>query len=251
MEVYDKRNDQGIFSDVISAAVEKALCDGWVITHKGYLVWTLLPRAYLRFVLRGFILVLEAVFTMVFWMMVSHKKDYCMPHLCPWAIDTFTYDGCCTHFSINEGGWVGAEEAQRYEGYTPDEIDVLDLEYKKTKQRQYTVNKGDKHKDCTKAYSLKHLALGSFKCDVCDLTFRSPAKLLEHEGREIHKRKAAGLGRRNAGRGGGQRALRDGRYQCKICNNMNFPSADRLRIHLGGVRHAKKLRDLGLSPALT
>jgi hypothetical protein len=32
---------------------------------------------------------------------------------------------------------------------------------------------------------------------------------------------------------------------------MNFPSADRLRIHLGGVRHAKKLRDLGLSPALT
>lgn len=32
----------------------------------------------------------------------SRTKDYYMPTLCPWKIESLEYDGCYTHFSIND-----------------------------------------------------------------------------------------------------------------------------------------------------
>jgi hypothetical protein len=58
------------------------------------------------------------MFSFVLWAMVSRTKDYGMPHLCSWALDTMEYDGCRSHSSLAEG--VKGEEA----GLTLEEIAV-------------------------------------------------------------------------------------------------------------------------------
>lgn len=63
---------------------------------------SLTPNCFKIFELRGVFLLLETALSLFFWAMVSRTKDYCMPHLCPWALDTMEYHGCCNHLSLNE-----------------------------------------------------------------------------------------------------------------------------------------------------
>ena len=61
--------------------------------------------------------------------MKSREKDYHMPALCPWPRNSFTYDGCCTHLSINE------QILGRNEDATPEEICRVAAENKRIKKR--------------------------------------------------------------------------------------------------------------------
>jgi hypothetical protein len=53
-----------------------------------------------------------------------------------WPRESFTYDGCCTHFSINE------QIVGRTENMPADEINRIDAERKIAKQRLYIANTG-------------------------------------------------------------------------------------------------------------
>jgi hypothetical protein len=53
-----------------------------------------------------------------------------------WPRESFTYDGCCTHFSINE------QIVGRTENMPADEINRIDAERKIVKQRLYIANTG-------------------------------------------------------------------------------------------------------------
>lgn len=236
---YDNR------SRTIPSYVETSLKEGFAITHKCLLAWTPLPLASERYALRCFFLVLECAFTLCFWAMKSRTKDYCMPALCPWPLDSFTYDGCCTHFSINEHLIGRAENATR------EEINRVDSERKRVKSRQYIANKGPGvHAANTKAYGEKALEEQIYKCTVCDLTFRSHARLLEHQKAPLHIRKASGnFNPRTAGRGGSQIAVKNKKHWCETCKHAASTAA-RLEIHLKGPRHAKKLRVLASSSSL-
>lgn len=164
--------------------------------------------------------------------MRSADKDYSMPSV-RWALDSYTYGGLCSHFSINEGYSYDKPE----EHLTRDDINQLALERKQAKNRQHIANKGEGvHAANTKAYGDKHLVKRTFKCNPCGLTFRSNAKKLEHEARQIHKDKVNGVVKKPKGR-------KCKSFVCKTCNWVASCS-DRLRIHLEGNRHAKKLRDL-------
>lgn len=176
MSSYDRRSRTENPDDAIPHYVETSLQEGYAITHKGLLAWTPLPLASERYALRCLFLVLECVCTLCFWAMKSRTKDYYMPALCPWPRDSLTYDGCCTHFSINE------QIIGRAENATPEEINRVDAERKLVKGRQYSANKGPGvHAAQTKAYGEKALEEQRYKCTVCDLSFRSNAKLLEHQ----------------------------------------------------------------------
>jgi hypothetical protein len=137
MTTYARRSGTRHPDSTIPYYVETSLQEGYSITHRGLLAWTSLPLASERYTLRCLILVMECAFTPYFWAVKSRTKDYFMPALCPWPRDSLTYDGCCTHFSINEQvyGWT--------ENTSPEEINRIDAERKKTKSRQYIANKGE------------------------------------------------------------------------------------------------------------
>lgn len=246
MGEYDRRVRTGKASTTIPHHVERSLQEGYTILHKGLLAWTSVPPASRRYLVRCLFLLMETLFTLCFWAMISRTKDYYMPALGPWPRDSFTYHGLCTHFSINEGLAVNEFPSD----LTPEEIDRLDLERRQEKNRMHIANKGEGvHAANTKQYGDKALEEQRYKCTVCDLTFRSKAKLLQHEARPIHIQKAAGIPPPVRGRGGSQNARRTKKHWCEICQHA-AASAKRLETHLKGARHAKKLRDLELAAKL-
>lgn len=89
-------------SSVIPHHVEKSLNDGDTMVHKGLLAWIPLLPTCNRYRLRYLFLLLETVFTLYLWAMIS-QKDYYMPTICPWPRESLPYHGCCTDLSINEG----------------------------------------------------------------------------------------------------------------------------------------------------
>ncbi|KAM5373789.1 hypothetical protein ACJZ2D_006859 [Fusarium nematophilum] len=216
MVTYDRRMRTGNLESTISLCVETAMQSGYSITHKGLLVWTPLPLASERHALRGLFLVLETVFTLCFWAMVSRTKDYYMPALCPWPRESFAYDGCCTHFSINEG-FACNNDAIPNDSVAREEINRLDLERKKAKNRQCIANKGEGvHAARSKAYRVQALDDQRFKCTVCNLTFACNAKLLAHQKTSTHIRKATGTPPPLRGRGGSQINTLTRKYWCGL-----------------------------------
>jgi hypothetical protein len=238
MDCYDRRSKDPNATSGIPYYVEKSMQEGFTISTKGLLAWTTIPRASEVWTLRCLTLVMEATFSMCFWTMKSRTKDYCMPALCPWPIESLDYDGLCSHWSINEG-IAGTPTSG-----PPEEINALVEERRKSKQAQYIANKGPGvHAANTKAYGDKALEEQRYRCEVCDLAFRFEARLNEHMETQAHWDKVAGIGRRTAGCGGGQRAIEARRFWCEVCQHA-VPSAKRLATHLISKYHLKKLRDL-------
>ena len=92
--------------------VSKVLDDGYTITNKGLLCWSPVPIFTNRLGVRHLYLILETCFLSAFWAMESRTKDYRMPKLCLWPLQSLGYDGCCSHAAIfeghREGGCSGA-----------------------------------------------------------------------------------------------------------------------------------------------
>jgi hypothetical protein len=180
--------------------------------------------------------------------MKSRKRDYFMPALCPWPRESFTYDGCCNHFSINEQ--IGAHR----EDAAPEEVNRLAAERKLASTARREANRKPGAKALTtKAGREKNLAEQKFRCDVCDQTFPYKATLLNHLllPRHIKKaqEKANGVVKPLKGKGGHQRAVANKTHWCEPCKHA-AGSAKRLQDHLKGRPHAKKLRILASSSKL-
>lgn len=218
-----------------SKLVKKSVLeDGYTITYQGLVCWCPLPKPVHQFPMRCLFLLLEAVFALAFWTMASKKKDWCMPALCPWPRESFTYDGLCTHFSINEGVF-GAAEWEASKLVDPVKYQELHDERKKAKNRQYIANKGEGvHKARCAKTRAKALEEHRYKCAPCNKTFPCEAKLRTHE---------KGLGHKNKIKYGGSRSRASQRAKnwCEVCN-WGAPSAKRLATHLQSVVHAKNLR---------
>jgi hypothetical protein len=224
MQTYDRRVLTGKYDPEIALYIHKSLEEGFTMTHKGLLVWTPIPRPAFRYLIRCLFLVLESTFTLLLWAMKSRTKDYFMPALVPWPRESFTYDGLCTHFSINE------------------EFDALALERKKEKNRKHVASRGEGvHRANSKAQGDKALATERFTCDVCEIAFRSNTKLQDHLQTTVCIRKHRGVTAVLKGRGGGQSNVAKKRSWCEVCQHA-APSSRRLETHLNSPRHAKKLR---------
>jgi hypothetical protein len=89
----------------IPCYIRKAVDEGYTITHKGVLCWTTIPPAATQFPIRSLMLLLEITFSLALWATHSRTKPYAMPSLLSWALDTFQYDGCCSHVAISEAVW--------------------------------------------------------------------------------------------------------------------------------------------------
>jgi hypothetical protein len=246
MQFYDRRVRIGKSKSGVPQYVEASLQEGFCITHKGFLAWCPLPRPAFQYFVHAFFLVLECTFTLVFWAMKSRTKDYYMPRLCPWPIDSFTYDGLCSHFSINEGLATDSEHSN----LSPDEFDALVLERKKAKSRMYIANKGEGvHAANTRATIKKALEEQRYKCDVCVLTFPCRAKLQAHLKLKIHLNKTLGATKITKAKGRAQMTATQQLRFCDDCQHLSSTS-QRHTVHMAGVRHAAKLKILAASSSL-
>jgi hypothetical protein len=220
-EHYDKRWSEGKYVCEMPAFVEKCFQDGWLLSHKGLIAWTPMPLASEKRTLRALFLVLETVFALIFWAMIARTKDYYMPTLSRWSRESFSYDGCCNHFSINEGLVANPEDHR-----TRDEINREEAERKRLK----TIHDRATIAANTKKNIHKYLEEQRHRCDLCVMTFASNAKLQTHLRGGPHKDKAAGIFKKT-------------KDWCEICKYAAL-SPRLLQIHLAGPRHAKKIRVL-------
>lgn len=99
--------------------VNKALEDGYHISHKGLLCRSPIPARPLQPTVRTFFILLEAAFAFIFWAMYATKGDYGMSSICPWDRAALEYSGLCSHCCLNEqvpGEW----------GFSDEELELLD-----------------------------------------------------------------------------------------------------------------------------
>jgi hypothetical protein len=171
----------------VSKFVQLALDAGWCITHTGLLCWAPLPAAADRCRLRALFLVLETVFSLLFWAMVSKTKDYGLPQLCPWPRDTLEYDGCYGHISLYEGLYYMDELL------TAEEINELEAERKLRNSRRDAIVRG-KERLRSSAFRTRQKALATRKwaCDLCKVAFGAQNQLKHHLTLKKHLDKVAG-----------------------------------------------------------
>jgi hypothetical protein len=223
--------------DVLSRFVQRALDSGYKITHTGFLCWGSNPAAPERFRTRALFLLIECVFSLYFWAMVSRTKDYGMPHLCPWALDTIEYDGCYTHTSLSEG------LKDIYENLTSEEMEALETEKRLKHSRRDTAKRGKEDKARGEALRIdNNRAAEKYRCAFCDVKFGTGAGLGRHLTTQKHKDKVAGITRafdRPERRITAASNIATRLYYCKICNYA-AENEHNLSQHCTSKKHLKK-----------
>jgi hypothetical protein len=160
--------------------VDKRQEEGFKITHKGLLCWTPMPTPARMVPLRITMKVLEAVFTLVFWAMVSRMKDYYVPRICPWKIEDLPYDGCCSHTPLGEK--VDGLQTS----YSEEEINAMAAEHdKEVKQR---------NNETMRVKHARALENRDYECKVCSRAFPSKGNLKKQRlNGPQHRAKASGV----------------------------------------------------------
>lgn len=233
---------------ILPKNVRKALEDGYVIVHKGMLLWIDMPSAGKAPVLRLLFVGMEAAFSFLFWAMASRDKDYKIGACCPWSRKSFPYRGLCSHNAMLE------TVAGNFD-LTPEQIEAIAAEvkeknrlyhveyYKKMKEedpeglkarmaeadKRYRENSRDKSLAKQQRFAEKAKESRKYFCEV---SRRACTKLYEFERhlksrnhlRKVEKAKA-GIVKK---------------HHCKLCGfSTNKPS--QLDIHNLGKRHLERV----------
>lgn len=230
--------------------VEQAYQNGYTLTHKGLLCWSPIPIPGLQFQLRVLFVAIEATLSIVLWAMKSRTKDYGMPHLCPWKIDSIEYYGACNHVALWEN--VKGQEL----GLSLEEIAALETELEEKRLLQkWTAYHGLKetifeefkaqrarYAAVSKAGRAQNKATRRFACDVCGPAFNSLTDLNLHNLTQNHKDKVKGRPRkapkdpRHAAWTASNMASR--KFACILCD-VNSSCKSKRDAHLKTARHIK------------
>jgi hypothetical protein len=235
--------------------VKRALDDGYSIVHKGLLCWCPLPSAVTRIPLRALFLVLETVstqlpcrgprsvhksgppvcitfvltqqvFALVLWAMYSRTKDYDMPHLCPWSLDLFEYDGLCSHCSIKE------RVSNEASGLTVEQLEAKEVKMDKRRKEALKAQQAkvppEKKKQYAKTAKANTIARRTYACEICDLVFIQTSDLELHKTTKKHIDKVAGTTYTVPDR------------DCEDCHE-KFPTVTQLARHKLTSKHLKKV----------
>lgn len=192
---YDRRKNVPYY-------VQKALNDGYVITHKGLLMWCSLPSAAELPTLRLLFLAIEATFSFHFWTMQSPTKDYGMGGFCPWPKDAFSYRGLCSHNAMWEGVEADfdltPEQREEMAAIVKEKTRLYMAEYhlrarleegyherQRINGARFRENSYDKYLAKSTRYAEKQKESKAFYCELCE---HASTKLYEHERHQKSKR---------------------------------------------------------------
>ncbi|KAK3715579.1 Aconitate hydratase mitochondrial [Vermiconidia calcicola] len=179
--------------------VQKALNEGYVITHQGLLCWTPIPSAAQAPTARTLFIALEATFSFVFWAVRAVQKDYGMSHMCPWPLNTLEYDGLCSHSALTEAvpgdhGLTSEEhEAQFAEMKQRRASQQNEISRKWWQKQRQTDNKAYNKKVNTQriAREARKIANREHYCKTCDHAFGNKRALDQHNRSKAHLAAAA------------------------------------------------------------
>jgi len=225
--------------------VQAAIDEGYKITHIGLICWAPYPSLATRVPLRAIFLVLETVFALLFWAMKSRTKDYYMPRICPWAIASLEYDGCCSHFSIFEQ--IPGADAFVNVQITPEEAEELEkaeLERRREMTRAWSANRDmEKVVKQNNARIQDNLANKRYMCVVCNVNCRESTQLAKHLHSQKHKDKVGGVTKvvvsaYQQSYTAANLAAR--RFACDLCDKA-FATGDKLKRHRGTQKHLNKV----------
>jgi hypothetical protein len=163
--------------------VQQAFDDGYTITHKGLLCWASIPDVTIRFPVRDLFVLLEVIFALVFWAMISQTKDYGMPRLSPWNAKDIAWDGCCSHSALLES--ITGED----EGLTVEQITAKLVEMDRLRKEKMVLRTAASQpilRANTKASKRYH-------CDICNKSYESNHALEVHKTSQMHIGNAAGV----------------------------------------------------------
>lgn len=216
--------------------------EGFIITHKGWLVSCPIPDAAIQPEVRLALIALEAVFCFTFQAIYSLKSDFGYGNINPWKKSDVEWDGCCTHSPLVEGvhGKFDLTQGQRLAmaKSIEEKNKAYQVEYGKQMRAKARAGKNDEYKHRQRAANAKRApkqkeiykvvkASGKFKCKICNVNCRNMADLRRHNKTDRH-----------------QRYARDGKagYHCVACN-FDTPYPSNWKRHLETASHKTKTRN--------
>lgn len=135
------------------------------------------------------------------WFLSSKRDhDYGFNHICPWPLDSFTYDGACSHNALKEGfeGELDLTEEQLQQ--IADDIKAKNIAYGRAYHKQQRVDATPKFKAAQAKANKKHRPktqqlrreareTKTSYCDVCHYAGGDAGKLKDHKETNRHKRR--------------------------------------------------------------
>lgn len=248
----------------IPQLVQRALDEGYTITHKGLLAWIDLPEPGQTQTQRARTLVLEAVFTILF---VAARRSIIdqlyIEDLYRWKREDVEWDPLCTHLSFTEKVSATAvlspaeleacaiaskarnvEKTQRYRKRKRDEDEVGFKAAGLAQHQSWAEKNRDRINEIAAGVRNKAKAENRFPCTTCKRPFATDAALASHLKTDAHQEallnggpvtKAPSVGSIAAA---ARRAenIRTGRFRCTVHNQV-FPDNTKLQKHYRGKLH--------------
>lgn len=180
--------------------VQAALKDGYTIQKKVLLATCPIPEAGNVIVYRIVVLALEAIFACVFWTMSKRDHDYGFNHLCPWPLDSFDYDGTCSHNALKEAFYGELDLTKEQLQKIADDIKAKNIAYGRAYHKKQRVDATPEFKAAQRRANKKARPRieqlrrearekKTFYCDVCNYAAGDTGKLKAHKETKRHIRR--------------------------------------------------------------
>lgn len=222
--------------------VDKAKRNGFAITHMALLVSCPMPAPAERPQRRVLLLLLEAVFTCLFWPLRPRDTMYGLEHLAPWPVDSYPWDGLCSHSPLHDSPEVqqgdlnlSPEHLNQVAAIIKDKNRTYNAKYQKALRTnptpQYTARvkaRNIKHAPTTKARQQAAIANRTYHCHVCGVSCRDAASLVRHNKTKRHHKKTE---------------MGDDDYHCELCV-ISFRYLSDFNAHKRTLGHIAREQDL-------
>ncbi|KAL8866510.1 MAG: hypothetical protein Q9198_008859 [Flavoplaca austrocitrina] len=234
--------------EVLPFHVEKALDDGWVITHKGMLCWIPIPAASFVPVRRILFVALESTLAYLLSAMMDDTRNHVLKNIGLWDRDSLEYDGLCSHCSLNEAilGEFDLDDEQLEELAREKEQKRVELKSENNSSwhyKQMAENYDDYIVKSTERVSRsrannpgrdakrqaerqeKNRQNKTYHCTPCNITLGSKQVFAMHEKSPKHLRQVTGA---------------QSTFRCSPCN-LGFHNPGNLRRHNQSLMHKRRV----------
>ncbi|KAH0005412.1 hypothetical protein KCU78_g12879, partial [Aureobasidium melanogenum] len=201
---------------LLPVRVKDFIEDGWDLIHIGMVVWMDMPPFNMRPKMRLLILAIEATLTFAFWGFEWSKTAPRggLQNLCLWDRIMFSYDGLCTHSSINESitsnfdlnqeeleslrqvKVLKKRENRRKSAARVRDRDPLTYKLLNADNRRVWINRPgnrEKARETSRKHDANMIATKKHHCGICDKTFTRPFRLADHMKTKAHAQKVREL----------------------------------------------------------
>jgi hypothetical protein len=217
----------------LPSGVAASLKEGYLITHKGLLLWAPIPSIQNLPLLRALFVLLEATLCFAFWAVMEKKiggaYSFGIHELCSWDIEDLEYAGLCTHSPLVEQ--LGVD-------FSLSAADIEALKESRKVVRNATTRRSHANQRATSKMTKR------YHCGTCDMSFGMKYDFGIHLASKRHLQKVARIPNtkhQNDHAREYAKNLEAKKYHCEPCGSY-FVTATVLKNHLKTKRHLQALQ---------